>query len=318
MSAGSFADVYAHTMQLFRAERYRDILDFLDQEGYVQLLGELTTVTYLRSCAAARMGDAQRAIGFLQEALGRGVWYGEELVRKTPSWQTLQDRPDFEQLAEIFLARERAAYAEPLLTVERPATANEERRLPTFLALHGNADSATEAIACWRPVVSSGWLLAAPQSSQMAASDLHGWFDVPAAILEVSAQYEVLARSCTLDAEHLVLAGFSMGGELALRLILEGVIPARGFLLLAPAGMLNGPRDAWDTLIKAATVHRVRGYILCGADDGIVRHEDVLALSHSLTENGIPCGVEMIAGLGHEYPPDASLLLRRALQFIFP
>lgn len=60
---------------------------------------------------------------------------------------------------------------------------------------------------------------------------------------------------------------------------------------------------------------RLRGYVILGADDRAIAHEPIHALVSHLNGNGIPCGFEILTGVGHEYPPDLVSPARRALDF---
>jgi hypothetical protein len=123
----------------------------------------------------------------------------------------------------------------------------------------------------------------------------------------------MLRRDYDLDEDRSIIAGFSMGGEMALRLALDGSVPVHGFILLAP----SGPPDQgeWLPPLRHATPH-LRGYVILGADDGAVSDEPIQALVDQLNDNGIPCGFEILTGVGHEYPPDLASPARRALDFI--
>lgn len=74
----------------------------------------------------------------------------------------------------------------------------------------------------WRGVVGAGRLLVAFQSSQWIARNRAVWDDEAVALRDVREQYAALTTDHRLDPDHLVVAGFSMGAETALRTALEG------------------------------------------------------------------------------------------------
>ncbi|MGZ3582356.1 MAG: alpha/beta hydrolase, partial [Ktedonobacterales bacterium] len=251
-----------------------------------------------------------------EEALQHGYWYGEQIMRLSPSWQPLQGMPAFERVAAMCKEREAAAHAESRVFVREPEGGIEAgQRYPLLVALHGNGDNATRALAAWQAATSAGWLLAVIQSSQMAGSDAYGWFDVDLARREIQGQYASVCQQYPIDAGRVILAGFSMGGELALRLTLDGTIPARGFALLGPGGAIE-PAEAWLSFIEAGATPGLRGYVMLGAEDVNVSQDEIRSLVALLNGHGISCGFETIPNVGHEYPAENAPILERALAFI--
>jgi dienelactone hydrolase len=143
------------------------------------------------------------------------------------------------------------------------------------------------------------------------------WDDQEIALREVSQHYASTKERYSLDEENVVLAGFSMGGETALRAALTGTVPARGFILLGPGGPTIDNPSEWLPLLEARE-QKLRGYILLGEEDHAIQSEPVLALVGLLNERGIPCKLETIPGLVHDYPRNSPEYIERALSFIAP
>jgi predicted esterase len=311
----------ARVMKLFRDQNFAEAFELLTAEGPGHPGNEID-VCYLRSCLAARQGDYGLAVGILEEALERGLWFGEMLLYRSPSWQDLQGRPDFERVVAASLARQRAAregQPPPRYSALIPENGTPPHR--AIVALHGNGENASKALDGWRPVVDEGWLLAAAGSSQIVQSDGYVWDDTEVALREIRQQYAALAADHELSAEHLVIAGFSMGGYTALRVALDGTIPARGFILLGPGGPDPGQPDdldSWLPLIQELRGRGVplRGYLLAGQDDDVTPVETQRTLAGFLTEQGVPCGFEVVPGVAHAYPLDFGPVIQRALAFI--
>src|SRR4051794_7098616 len=249
MATRSFEEFNGELMTLYGEQRFGDVLDRLVAEGDAYP-ANASDVLYLRSCMEARLGQPERAIATLQKAIDQGYWYGDYILRMSPSWQSLQGVPEFERLAVICRARQAAAQGEAQLFVlepDKPAT--ERTGHPLLIALHGNGADGPSALDGWHPVVENGWYLAALESSQLAGMNAHIWDDQEIALRELTEQYAVLSAEQPIDAERVVLAGFSMGGETALRAALLGTIPLRGFVLLGPGGPTVDAPDEWIPLI---------------------------------------------------------------------
>ncbi|MFD8079911.1 alpha/beta hydrolase [Streptomyces sp. NPDC059718] len=316
MASLGFPGLRERVRELSDEQRYADAYRLVTDEG-PQFTENESEVYYLRSCAAARMGDADLAVALLREALERGHWYGDVLLRQSPSWEPLQGMADFEEAARESAARRRAASVPPrYLAVGREAGVQPHRAV---VALHGNGGNAHESVGAWRGFVGEGRLLVALQSSQWIARNRAVWDDEALALRDVREQYAALRTDHRLDLDRLVVAGFSMGAETVLRLALEGSVPVRGFVLLGMAGPRTAHPASWSPSIEKR--HRsglpLRGLFLVGADDdGGVRYGKLSALAGFLTSQGVPCEVEVLPGLGHGYPGDLLPHIRRALAFI--
>lgn len=315
MTARTYDALNVQGMRLYDEQKYAEALELLTREGGA-FPEHAAEIAYLRSCMAARIGKPELAVAILEEALQHGHWYGEQIMRLTPSWQGLQGTPDFERVATICKERETAEHAESRVFTREPEGGIQAgQRYPLLIALHGNSDTATHALGGWQAATSAGWLVAAIQSSQMSGSNSYGWFDDDLAVREIARQYASLCEQYPIDTERVMLAGFSAGGELALRLSLDGTIPAQGFVLLGPA-ITAETTAARLPLIQEGAARGLRGYVLLGAEDLNVPQDEIRAVVTMLNDHGIPCGIEEIPDLGHSYPTENTPMLQRALTFI--
>src|SRR6476659_7043310 len=100
-----FEDFYAEAIDHYAEGEYSTVYDLITaaEAHYPDHAGE---ILYLRSCMAARMGNDALAVDLIREALNRGIWYGETMLRQTPSWQHLQGQPEFEELAAASMDQE--------------------------------------------------------------------------------------------------------------------------------------------------------------------------------------------------------------------
>jgi predicted esterase len=313
-----YNEFYDETMMHYGKGKFSTVYDILTARGddYPDHAAE---VLYLRSCMAARIGDNALSMGLIREALDRGFWYGEFMIRQSPSWQPLQGLPEFERLAQECMSRQVEASANPQLVVsEPPIGCLPDKPCPALLALHGNNARGLQSLQGWQPITEQGWLLAAAQSSQAGMTDQYIWDDQDTALRELAEHYATLRDSHNIDPGRVVLGGFSMGGETALRAALLGTIPARGFILLGPGGPTIDTPDEWLPLILGAKEHGLRGYVFLGENDNTVPHDEIRAIVASLNDHGIPCELETVPAIAHDYPVDFAPRLERALAFILP
>jgi predicted esterase len=312
----TFDEYYNEAMEHYGKGEFATVYDLITA-GEAQYPDHAAEILYLRSCMAARTGENTLAMGLIREALDRGIWYGEGMMRRTPSWQHLQGLPEFEELVKECKAQEIAVDVGPQLMLSEPdGGCSPADPCPVLLALHGNGDNGQRALNGWRPVVEQGWLLAAAQSSQAGMTGFFIWDDQETALHELATHYATLRDKQSIDPERVVIAGFSMGGETALRAALLGAIPVRGFILLGPGGPTIDTPEEWLPLIAGAKERGLRGYVFLGEKDNTIPQDEIRAIAASLNAHGIPCEVETVPAIAHEYPVDFGPMIKRALGFI--
>jgi len=201
--------------------------------------------------------------------------------------------------------------ARPELKVIEPA-GGPRAESPLLVALHYAGGNAEDFAGYWQIAVEEGWLVALPQSSQICYEDGYWWADREKGKREVLDAFEQIKQDYSFDSQKVVLAGASQGGTLAMLLALEGTIPSRGFLSVVP-GMREDTLQELLSLLDSAP-RDLRGWILTGERDYCV------ALARRFHGEAVQRGFrwELLVepGMGHEFPQDFDLKLRKALAFL--
>jgi hypothetical protein len=135
-------------------------------------------IDYWRIAMSARTGDNLQALNLFEQVLQSGFWYGETLLRKSPSFVSLQGLPAFEVFVErnnkMRQLEQEALY--PLLVLRSEGRClGDGPSCPLMIALHANAGTAHDSVAFWQPAAQSGWLVAAPQSDQAMWKGAYVW-----------------------------------------------------------------------------------------------------------------------------------------------
>ncbi len=314
----TFSDLERQLYQLYQNSEYAQALDLVAREAS-RFPTEAWRVAYWRICLASLLGEVALALQLLEEALAAGLWYAEAQLREDPDLQPLQGLPEFEQLVEVCRKRQAEAQAQaaPALITLQPEDQCQAslQPCPLLLALHGNYRTAEDSVGFWRSAVSNGWLLALPQSSQVRRPDGYAWNDRDWAVREIKEHYAALCEQYAVDPERVVVAGFSLGGELAIWLAMSGTIEARGFIAVGPGGPYMREPGKWVPLIEVSQGRGLRGYMVVGEQD-IFCYEGTQALAALLKSRDIPCELEVHPNLGHDFPPEFQQSLTRALEFI--
>jgi predicted esterase len=220
---------------------------------------------------------------------------------------------DFSALVERSDAQYETAQADArpdLMTLAPRETAGVD--VPAIVALHGNNTTMQDTAPSWRSVVTDGWLLAVPQSSEIATTPgFFIWNDRARAADELETHLAALRSRFSIDATRFVLGGFSMGARLALELGLSGRFPARRVLAIAT---WLPDFQALADLIDPSAMKESRVYVVVGRGDAS-GHDGSLRLVDHLRSRGIPAEIE-VHERGHELPADMPATLRRALAFL--
>ncbi len=309
-----FDDFYRGLLPYYQRGEYADalILATAAQPHYPE---EAALLYHIRACLLAQSGDPAAALALLREALAAGHWYA------APFWDDddlapLRDRVEFAQLREqsSVLQAEAQRAARPELMIRLPDDTAPGRMLPLLLALHGNLHSAAIDAPFWDAARRDGWLLALPQASQVGGVNRYVWDDQARSEQEVCAHFAAMRDRYALDPERIVVGGFSMGAETALRLALTGAIPAQGFVAVAPGGVITRQPERWKPLIAQAQGRGLRGYLVAGDRDP--SYGPITELAEMLNAGGVSCTFETVPDHGHTFPPDFAARLPALLRDI--
>jgi pimeloyl-ACP methyl ester carboxylesterase len=316
MSFDSFDALEAQLNQLVQNNQYAEALDLVTREG-PNFSADRIWVDFWHMCTAAGTGNHELVFQVAEQLLADGLWYGEAMWRRLPSFQTIQSDPNFERIAAAHrAAEERDAPADERILLTR-LPENHSSTSPLLVALHGNNSTASQTLPFWQAAVSQGWVLALPQSTQVwYKGDAYFWDDFEMARATVTAHFARLQQDIAFEPSRVILAGHSMGGLVAIRLALMGTPNVRGFVAIGPAvPFLDAPEEL-EALLIPARQRGVRGYFLLGEQDHAIFADKVQALSERLQLAGITCELETVPDATHDYSPIYDAALLRALAFM--
>jgi pimeloyl-ACP methyl ester carboxylesterase len=140
------------------------------------------------------------------------------------------------------------------------------------------------------------------------------WNDHDSASADILPQVETLREK--FDSERVVVAGHSMGGEIAIGLALRGTVGARGFITIGPGGPFTDEPEQWRADIEAARERNLRGYFIVGEKDDLIQPQAIQTLAGMLNAAGLPAQVERVPGATHDFTPAYEAALLRGLAFV--
>lgn len=312
MNGKAAEELFDRAFALYERGAYAEADALLRQEGGAYPDHE-ARILFWRMCLTTLAGQPEEAIRVFEQALASGHWYGERMLRADPDLAALQGRDDFERLVEECIARQAAAQAatQPYMPVLRPA-AQFDAPYPALLALHANASSAGESARYWQPATGWGWLVALPQSTQVAASGMFNWSDREQALADLTGYYHSLLESHPVDQGCIVLGGMSLGAATAIRALLTGRVRARGFIAVVPA---FGSADSWEPLITEAADSGLCGVMLLGEQDRY-HYDSAVRVHEMMRAHGLDVRVTTYPDLSHRFPPGFEPVLQSALAFV--
>ena len=247
-------------------------------------------LAYHRACLLGASGAPDAALAALRASVTAGGWWDPEVLRGEDDLSALHGRSDFADLVATSASRweEGQTLDRSGDVVLEPAGA----RRGLLVALHGADEDASDAAAAWGAARDAGFAVLAVRSSRRTSPSYRTWGPDARSATDLA---DALATHGVEPGEHLVVAGFSAGGRIALDWALRcAPVPVTGVIAVAPAvATADLPPVAPGPRLDPAR-------ILVGREDDLL--EDVLAVGECLTGAGFR--TEVLDGVGHEVPAD--------------
>jgi predicted esterase len=297
-----YRSVLDAVMPLYLDGRYDDALRLVRASSGSR--SHHADTAHLAACLLSLGGDPAGAVAELQAALDAGQWWDRQVLEDDDDLAAAAEVSGWAQLVDASAQRCAAAQGDP---VPAPVVLRPQGK-PTLLlvALHGAGSDGADTAPRWGAAVDDGALLVAPYSSHRTTPTRRSWpdlmvggHDVERALADVQLPGDV----------PIVLGGASAGARQAMLMTLTAnpLAPQR-FLVVGPA--LD--RIELDPgTVRRAGERGVRGHVVLGADDE--GYAAVTAKVAQLSDAGVATTLDVVEGLGHDYPDDFPERLRAEL-----
>lgn len=269
------------------------------------------STVFWQACLESRLGVVDDAIETLRAGINVGLWWPPEVLLNDPDVEPLRDHPAFHELKETCAERLAAAQAiaQPELTVLRPDSSENGALL---IALHPRGRTQRRFPAQWEAARASGALVAFPRSSQVFSMTTRLWDDRARGKHEVRTAFERLVEEERFDPSRVVLAGSSQGAAVALEMALAADLPrCAGVIAVAPAKLEDVDLES---SLAAAAHHGLRIALVSGELEP--RFDEIAEFHAQLTSHGIVSRLDIVTGVGHDFPPDFAARLPELLAFV--
>ncbi len=308
---GSYQEMRAYLGELYQQQKYAEGAALLERalDRYPDhILANTYNLAILRGLA----GDPGGGIEALEDGLRRGVFYG----RWDFEDEMLAPLKAHERFADFWqqnLARLEEAQSQATMKMEvvLPADYDAARAYPLFVALHGGGEDLAAFKPNWTsPALQADHIILYVQSSQVANMRGFHWHDEAQTRRDLESAYAQAVASYRIDADHLLVGGFSSGGYASLLAAFHGILPACGFVALCP----EVPTSITDEEIAAAAKRGLRGTLLTSELDN--RLDAQRSLAERWQGLGLDGELVITPNMGHWYPEDFPQQLDAAIDRI--
>ncbi|MBY0597917.1 alpha/beta hydrolase [Bacillus bingmayongensis] len=288
-------------------EAYRYITKNADK-----VTGNKAQIYNFRYALASASGLEKEALHIMKEAIVENkFWYSYEYLITDDDLKALHRYKEFHQMIQLCKEREEVAKKSEQADL-KIIQGNNGIDNNLLIALHGDQENIKITEPYWQSVVSQGYLLALPQSSQIQFSEGYVWDDIEKGSRELKEHYGSIVARNRGEVEHVIIGGFSAGARVALHAILKEHIIVTGFVFVAP---WIPEIEEWEDLLNQLKDKGIKGYIVCGDQD-----EDCFECTQKfvklLETKNINHEYKVISNLNHDYPESFEEILQQVVGYI--
>lgn len=313
MTGMTYTNLINETVELYLQKDYLKAYNFIT-ENAAKVKGNKAQIYNFRYSIASKAGLNELAMEIMREAIiEKGYWYSYDYLMGDDDLKPLYDYNDFDELANICKEREIESRrnSKPALKVITPNNLCDSEKNTLIIALHGNEENIEITEDYWSPCAKNN-MLALPQSSDIQFSDAYYWNNVKKGSEELKEHYIKMLDKYNIDADSIIIGGFSAGARVALYAVLNGVIRVKGFIFVGP---WLPEIEEWKNMLNELKLKGVKSYIICGDKDEDC-FEGCNKFVHMLNERNIPNIFKVVEGLNHDYPVNFNKELEEAMSYI--
>jgi hypothetical protein len=306
-----FEDLKNKVYELYARKRLKEALRLLEKRGD-DFPHRLYEILWFRVILYKETKNHRRVLAVLEEGLDQGFVF--PIVPNWDFWIPFKRYKSFARLVEVNdgLRQKATAGSKPEYELKCPEGYQDGQAYPLLIALHGGDGTIGSLTPYWKSdEISRSWLTAFFQSAEVSSTAGFFWNDMERSRKDILALYEKVRDNYPVDEQQVVVGGFSQGGRMAMDVLFQAAIPARGFIVLFPGDF----RESFDFghARRAAGEGKKGVFIFNQKEELLVQKELFEAM---FKETGFPCRFIPCPGEEHSYPHDFSAQLDEALAFL--
>ena len=308
----NFNEVENEVTRLFKQKKIKEAVSVYESV-LKQFPEELPKMTWDLAVLYKMLGKFEKSMDIFEYGLERKItyplWPGAEL------FAPLKPFDRFKKIMETNarLQAEATARTEAEVIVVTPGGYSDQKKYPLFIALHGWNGDAKRFQKLWKSAkTGKEYIQAFVQSSQVIAKNAFGWTDFQLGRKDITKIYKKVVREYPVDTQQVIIGGFSQGGQMALDIAVNNIIPTIGFVALKPGGGI--PDDFNLEAVKKAAERGLRGSIITGEKDHAL--EDQKKMVNMFEQAKLPHQFIINKDQGHWFTRDFSQQLENAINHI--
>ena len=300
--------------KLYLEGKYTEALETAE-EASTRFRDEISETSFWIACLDCVLHKENEALRVLESSLSAGTWWSPKQLEMEKDLNPLKDRQEFKEILATCHQRfeEKQEQSRPKRLVFSPENLEEKTKHPLFVALHVKGGNAEEASKHWKHVVERGYTLLVPQSSQLFAPNRYCWDDWNTSKNEVLSHIGEMRGSYNIDEDGVVVAGASQGASVAIIDLIFGdtSLKLKKCIAVFPA---VDDLSSYTPLLERGAKKGVSVYMLSGEKDYFL--ENIKKLYQEMIKAEIHCKVEIVPGLGHDFPPNFDDYIDEALDYL--
>lgn len=303
-------EFFSKVNKVWEEEKLADAIALLEKEKYTYPEKLPLVLNYLGDLYI-NTDQADKAIEAWAEGNKKGYFFWmlpyQEQISK------MADNPKFKKFAaeNAKIGKEVNAKLKPEYEVVTPENYDKTKKYPIIIFCHGGGQSIKKCKTRWvSERMYKGRLVAFLQSGKMTSTDQYRWDLRGTALDEVKGLVEKIKSQYLVDESNIIIAGFSQGAYIALKVVQAQTFPVTGFIAGCPPG---GPEISVEEA-KEIAERGIRGAIFTGTKDFAYEYSEKTMTN--FRKANLPVLYEVTPEAGHEFLPDITGFINKAIEFI--
>lgn len=261
--------------------------------------------------AYMQLNDFEKALTFYERILNQGLFYSI-----SPNDQERIPSEYTDRFTKIWdennrLKEQAQAKANPVYDVVEPGHYSDKKEYPLFIILHGGGSNIEFAKFYWKSKMLNKFLCAFIQSSEVDSSVGFTWWKrIDQGRRDIKECYRKIIEQYPVDTKTVLIGGFSVGGTMAIDVVITNIIPVRGFV----GGCPGKPEKFTKEKVEKAAQIGIKGVMIAGENDYYRKYQ--VEMAAIFKETGFNHQFVEIPGLGHGFPDNYSELIDNAITYI--
>ncbi|MDU8886930.1 hypothetical protein RXV94_12220 [Yeosuana sp. MJ-SS3] len=207
------------------------------------------------------------------------------------------------------------SYGQKKYSVVLPENFNNEKNYPLFIALHGGHGNMKDMQTYWKsPKLYKDFIVVYMEASTLdRPPNRYGWRNIELERKNIKGYYDSLINEYNIDLKEVYIGGFSLGARTSIDLVLNNIIPTKGFILLNIGGGLS--EACTEENVKSAKERHVKGVVMVGEIDYKYKQQS-LALIALLEAVDFNFKFIENKNTGHTTPSNFESVLDNCLEYI--